>query len=107
MPVVGAISAVAASAGSAVYQGIQSGDANAKATQLMEQQNQQQQAAITTAQNQQSEYIRQQALIGQRDASLASERSMAAFRSNFAGTQLTQPGGVTPQAGMSMTKIGG
>ena len=98
---------VIATLGTLAVNAIQSGDANYKATQLAEKQNTQQQTAINTAKNQQSEYIRQQALIGQRDAGLMAQRNMAAWRSNFAGTQLTGPGGVVPQAGMSKTTIGG
>lgn len=106
MPVIAAITAVAG-VGLSGVQAINSADAQGAAQKLQATQNTDQQAAITTAKNQQSEYVRQQALIGQRDAGLASQRSMAAFRSNFAGTQLTEAGGVTPQAGMSKTTIGG
>lgn len=104
MPVVAGIGAAVLDSG---VQAINSADAASKANALAQTQYNQEQASIATAQNQQSEYIRQQALIGQRDAGLAAQYQQAAFRSNFAGTNLTQPGGVTPQAGMSMTKIGG
>ena len=106
MPVVAAITAIA-SVGLSAVQTIKSADAQGEAQKLAAQQNTQQQSAISSAQNQQSEYIRQQALIGQRDQSLMAQRNMAAWRSNFAGTQLTGPGGVVPQAGMSKTTIGG
>ena len=106
MPVIAGIAAVA-SAGLSAVQTIKSADAQGDAQKLAAQQNTQQQGMIDSAKNQQSEYIRQQALIGQRDAGLMAQRNLAAWRSNFAGTQLTGPGGVVPQAGMSKTTIGG
>jgi ribonuclease D len=106
MPVVAAITAIA-SVGVSVVQAVNSADAAGKAKGLADQQNTQQQESINSANNQQSEYIRQQALIGQRDQGLMAQRNLAAWRSNFAGTQLTAPGSVVPQAGMSKTTIGG
>jgi hypothetical protein len=106
MPVIGGIAAGISAIGG-VVQTVNSADAAGKAQGLMDQQNKQQQDTISQAQQHQSDFMKQQAAIGQRDAGLREMASMGAWRSNFAGTQLTPIGGIIPQAGQSMTKIGG